>query len=1123
MECNKDEALRAKQIAENRMQSGDFVGALKFATKAKKLFPEIQNITQILTVCEVHCAAQTKLFGSEMDWYQILQADRFADEVTIKKQYRKLALLLHPDKNKSAGAEAAFKLIGEANRFLSDQTKRPQYDMRIRGPVGTTVPKVPSHHSSRSSFGAKGDVSVRNYQTSFHSHSHMWNSHQRAEQQTFWTSCPHCNTRYQYYKTILNAPLDCQQCSRSFTARDMGYQGASTGYARSSFNNNKEPSKHVPPKEASKSKGGKPGGRGLEDKFVRSSPVSMTKCAAGVGVNRKVEKGKDSHGGTGVTNAGAGTSNPATSKAKESQPSTKVGSKRARQSTSDLRDDNNARNGNGKKDTNVQENGFDTSGLNAQVHSRRSSRKKQHVSYTEASEDGNFESSSKRPRQHESFNPTEVKKREVPENGGLFNSNNPASFAACVAGQNGEMRNKASSPPEETVLRNKTKKEQSNVQRKEASESDLDDRKSKADNCSPLDSNFPSNLEISCPDPDFSDFEKDRAEDCFSVNQFWAIFDTTDSMPRFYALVRKVYSPFKLQITWLEPDSDDQGEIDWHDAGLPVGCCKFRLGHSQRTTNRAMFSHQMHCMKGGDKGSYLVYPKKGETWAIFRHWNIGWSSDPKKHSEYQFEYVEVLSDFDENVGIKVTYLGKVKGFVSLFQQTVQNGISLFCVPPNELYRFSHRIPSYKMTGDEREGVPKGSFELDPAGLPNSLFEAGDSGDVKMEGGMLNNGVSCSRQESSKCKVEQSMSNESIRKAKLLESNGAEIASPILRRSMGSNGKRLDNGQASISQYMVREDDKDIGHRDFSEPKGIASTCQTDEKVKTPQKHEKNNYDREILKVRRSPRDLSKKNDLGDAGECTMGKLTDNHSNTNRNKDSRFYQLVGSDHARLNKDCRVVGASCYDFKKRKSEEMFQCDQIWAIYGVRDKRPDIYAQIKKIESSPNFRLHVSELEPCSPPKGLKRTIACGTFKVKKAKSQILPLSSFSHQLKVEPVANDKYEIYPRKGEIWALYKDQTYELTSSNQGRDECHIVEVLADTDKSIQVVVLMPLSSSHPIFKAPRIQRSKTGIIEILKEEVGRFSHQIPAFQHSGEDDASLRGCWVLDPSSVPGFVIQVD
>jgi hypothetical protein len=224
--------------------------------------------------------------------------------------------------------------------------------------------------------------------------------------------------------------------------------------------------------------------------------------------------------------------------------------------------------------------------------------------------------------------------------------------------------------------------------------------------------------------------------------------------------------------------------------------------------------------------------------------------------------------------------------------------------------------------------------------------------------------------------------------------------------------------------------------------------------------------------------------------------------------------VGNDSARLKKDSGVVGA-CYDFNKEKSREMFQRGQIWAIYGDRDGIPDVYVQIKKIESTATFRLHVSELEPCSPPKGLKQTISCGSFKIKKAKLQILSPSAFSHQLKIEPMENSIYEIYPKKGEIWALYKDKNYELTSSNQGRGECHIVEVLEDSDKSIQVVVLVRLNRSQPIFKAPITRRSKTSIIEILREDVGRFSHQVPAFQ---QDDVHLSGCWVVNPSSIPGF-----
>ncbi|VVB17487.1 unnamed protein product [Arabis nemorensis] len=59
---------------------------------------------------------------------RILQVEPDADESTIKKQYKKLALHLHPDKNKFPGDESAFKLIGEAKRVLLDKTASKQLE-----------------------------------------------------------------------------------------------------------------------------------------------------------------------------------------------------------------------------------------------------------------------------------------------------------------------------------------------------------------------------------------------------------------------------------------------------------------------------------------------------------------------------------------------------------------------------------------------------------------------------------------------------------------------------------------------------------------------------------------------------------------------------------------------------------------------------------------------------------------------------------------------------------------------------------------------------------------------------------------------------------------------------------
>lgn len=66
--------------------------------------------------------------SSSKDLYAVLGVSKDADEETIKKTFRKLAMKYHPDKNPGKANEARFKEINQAHEVLSDKAKRALYD-----------------------------------------------------------------------------------------------------------------------------------------------------------------------------------------------------------------------------------------------------------------------------------------------------------------------------------------------------------------------------------------------------------------------------------------------------------------------------------------------------------------------------------------------------------------------------------------------------------------------------------------------------------------------------------------------------------------------------------------------------------------------------------------------------------------------------------------------------------------------------------------------------------------------------------------------------------------------------------------------------------------------------------
>src|ERR1044071_2594004 len=68
-------------------------------------------------------------------YYEILQLSKACTDAEVRKAYRKMSLLTHPDKNGHEQAAEAFKMVGEANSVLGDTEQRGKFDRGERNPT----------------------------------------------------------------------------------------------------------------------------------------------------------------------------------------------------------------------------------------------------------------------------------------------------------------------------------------------------------------------------------------------------------------------------------------------------------------------------------------------------------------------------------------------------------------------------------------------------------------------------------------------------------------------------------------------------------------------------------------------------------------------------------------------------------------------------------------------------------------------------------------------------------------------------------------------------------------------------------------------------------------------------
>ncbi|KAM6593398.1 hypothetical protein CsatA_001101 [Cannabis sativa] len=210
---NRAEAERLLGISEKLLQNRDLNGSREFAVLAQETEPLLDGSDQILAIVDVLLASQKRIINNtKHDWYAILQLDsRSDDHDLIKKQYRRLALLLHPDKNSYSFADHSFKLVAQAWAVLSDPAKKTLYDNDLSLFCSSQQSKLPVRRTNSTPFTPVSAAAGSSTEPSLRHQSLL-------RLRSFWTLCPYCYALYEYPRVYEDCCLKCQKCQRAFHA-----------------------------------------------------------------------------------------------------------------------------------------------------------------------------------------------------------------------------------------------------------------------------------------------------------------------------------------------------------------------------------------------------------------------------------------------------------------------------------------------------------------------------------------------------------------------------------------------------------------------------------------------------------------------------------------------------------------------------------------------------------------------------------------------------------------------------------------------------------------------------------------------------------------------------------------
>ncbi|KAF9618943.1 hypothetical protein IFM89_002938 [Coptis chinensis] len=135
----------------------------------------------------------------------------------------------------------------------------------------------------------------------------------------------------------------------------------------------------------------------------------------------------------------------------------------------------------------------------------------------------------------------------------------------------------------------------------------------------------------------------------------------------------------------------------------------------------------------------------------------------------------------------------------------------------------------------------------------------------------------------------------------------------------------------------------------------------------------------------------------------------------------------------------------------------------------------------------------------------------------------MSQFSHLVDYEWSETDSfYKIYPKKGEVWAMYKNWKHIWKSCDYNCHQCQVVEVLSDISEGTEMKItsLGEVDCCNTFFQRQYCDGFEL-IRTIPKREMLSFSHQIPCFNVPGIESYGIpEGSLHLEPDALPSILV---